>query len=132
MSGGQLFFSDKAIRTSVLGKGCSLNCHIWDLVQLNILCFSFFFFLDMPAHLSSNIDCDPLLIDSFVLSPSLSLSACLLLCFVLPSVHIENQSHPLSLSIVFCLVLSLCSVPTVVSKRRKCELFGAGNPAVRK
>lgn len=63
MSGGQLFFSDNAIRTSVLGNSCSLNCHIWDLVQLNILCL--FHVLNTPAHLSSHNNYDPVLIDSF-------------------------------------------------------------------
>lgn len=83
----------------------------------------------MPAHLSCHVDYSPLLIDSFILSPSLSLSACLLFCFVLPSVHIENQRRP-SLPINRFLSCSLlCSVTTVVRKRSKCEQFRAGNHA---
>lgn len=89
MSCGQLFFSDNAIKTSVLGKYCPLNRHIWDPVQWNILGVFGFFSWNPCSFVFSHYD--PLLIDSFVLSPSRRLSACLLFSFVLPSVHNENS-----------------------------------------
>lgn len=85
MSCGQLFCSDNAIKTSVLGKYCPLNRYIWDPVQWNISVF----FKDPCSFVFSHYD--PLLIDSFVLSPSRRLSACLLFSFVLPSVQVENS-----------------------------------------
>lgn len=86
----------------------------------------FFISLNMPAHLSSRTDYDPLLIDSFVLSPSLSHSACLLLCFVLPSVCTDNQSAPSPLPIVFCLVLFFVLSPQLLEKEGNVNSLGQG------
>ncbi len=124
MSRGQLFFSDNAARTSVLGEGCSLNCQIWDPVQWNILCFSFF--LNMPAHLSSRTDYDPLLIDSFVLSASLSHSACLLLCSAICTHWQSKPRHPPPHPIVFCLVLFFVLSPQLLEKEGNVNSLGQG------
>lgn len=104
------------IWTSVLIKCCSLNCHIWELVQWSILCY-FFVFLSVPAHVSCHIDNDPLSMYSFVLSESQRLSACLLWCFVLPSLHIGNPTPRLPIQrLIFFFVPS----PQLLY-RRKCE-----------